>query len=524
MAIKDTTIWVKAQNQPWQALGVETARGVWAEDVQLVSDQGGPKSAQFTLRRDGRESWPDIVSRTRVDVEVAGVRVWSGRVKETPSRDGADMAVTVSCEGWQAHLDDLLYSPFYVQNGLGDYKDMRSISAIPIATFGLRQGLQVSNDNGAITVSIPQGTPLIAGNNRVGVLLDLGVFNASAYIMADLESSNNAATVNFIGGATNNAALATGSDAFNITLAAGPSGSNGGAVVGRYVYLYLTYSSGATTAGADHWIKIRAVRVFGSTAYQSGGASILKAPVVIKDALAQSTTELSSDLSEIDPAAAIAFNIPALAPGGPQTPRMMVDAVNAYHNWLFKIDEYRRPVYRARSIFPAVKVGAGVAFQSEDSSANSSDDVYDTVWLSWQTPEGIQAQLVRTGTAPLHQAKELQIQSTLPADGVAAAQIGDTWLAAHSTTPFKGTATITGTCEHIMTGGRIQPERLLLMTGELMRFDDRVDPDTGATVRDGRIAEVTYTPATDASQITIDDSRTDVDALLARLAVVTGGS
>ena len=56
-------------------------------------------------------------------------------------------------------------------------------------------------------------------------------------------------------------------------------------------------------------------------------------------------------------------------------------------------------------------------------------------------------------------------------------------------------------------------------TGELIHFSDRVDPDSGAIGRNGRIASVTYNPATDVATVALDNSRADFDALMARLAI-----
>lgn len=119
----------------------------------------------------------------------------------------------------------------------------------------------------------------------------------------------------------------------------------------------------------------------------------------------------------------------------------------------------------------------------------------------------------------------LPVSSNLPSDGTAAGVIGDTWLGGHKTTPFKGSVSITGDegLRNILTGAPVPLEQLLLNTGQLLRFSDRIDPDTGAHSRDGRIAAVTYTPASDTAQATIDSSRSSFEALMSRLAAVQGG-
>lgn len=106
----------------------------------------------------------------------------------------------------------------------------------------------------------------------------------------------------------------------------------------------------------------------------------------------------------------------------------------------------------------------------------------------------------------------------------AATRIADLWLRAHQRTPFKGTVRLTGhgAVRDIVTGTPLPVDALLDMTGELIRFSDRIDPDTGAFGRDARIAEVSVDPDTDEATVTLDNSRAGFDALLARLDVVLG--
>lgn len=120
--------------------------------------------------------------------------------------------------------------------------------------------------------------------------------------------------------------------------------------------------------------------------------------------------------------------------------------------------------------------------------------------------------------------KILPIQNALPSDLVAAQSIGDTWLPGHKATPFKGSVVVVGagTVRDVLTGEDVPPERLLLDTTELIRFSDRLDPDTGGQGRDGRIAAVSYSATTDTAQVTVDNSRSDFEALLARYGVLGG--
>jgi hypothetical protein len=121
-------------------------------------------------------------------------------------------------------------------------------------------------------------------------------------------------------------------------------------------------------------------------------------------------------------------------------------------------------------------------------------------------------------------ARTKQVASSFTLTTPAAQQIADKWLLSHKTSPFKGRAKLTGNqaCREIKTGRPVKPEELLLRTGELIRFGDRIDPDTGATGRDGRLVEAQYEADTDSVTLTIDSSRAGFEALLERLGVVLG--
>lgn len=112
----------------WETCGVDRAAGIFPENVTLSSDSWGPKTASFDLRRDPMLPWPDVLAFTPVKIEVDGQLVWSGRVSETPSREGAESVMSVTCEGWQAHLDDDLVDRMWVHDDLTAWKDYRFVS------------------------------------------------------------------------------------------------------------------------------------------------------------------------------------------------------------------------------------------------------------------------------------------------------------------------------------------------------------------------------------------------------------
>ncbi len=152
----DVTVRLKALDGVWETCGVDRAAGVFPENVDLGADGYGSKTASFDLRRDPSQVWPDIGAFTPVQVEIDGSgRVWSGRVSETPSRDGTDQIMSVACDGMQAHLDDDLYERKYVHTNMGDWKDQRGELTATLANFPASSSVTVGD--GAIVLGWPLG-------------------------------------------------------------------------------------------------------------------------------------------------------------------------------------------------------------------------------------------------------------------------------------------------------------------------------------------------------------------------------
>lgn len=103
-------------------------------------------------------------------------------------------------------------------------------------------------------------------------------------------------------------------------------------------------------------------------------------------------------------------------------------------------------------------------------------------------------------------------------------QLGDIFLTNHRTTPLKGKMKITskGGARRVLGGQPVHPAHLLTQTGEKIRLSNRIDPDTGGMGRDARMVDVTFNRDTMSAEISLDSNRSRFEALLSRLAVVTG--
>lgn len=668
--VKDATIRLRALDGTWETAGTDRSRGIYAENVELNWDTAGSKTASFDLRRSPRTPWPDIAAFTDVEIEVAAVQVWKGRVQSTPTRDNADRAMSVQCEGLQAHLDDDVLVPAYVHTKLSDWKDMRSPLTADLTS--LTTAPQVGT-SGVITLAWPAN---VATNGRCGVVLDLGPGATATTMRFDWSITDNPSSTRiFYAG--------SGDTASGILESTAQSSGTGPATVANSThtapvprrYWFLFFDANSHTPTDDEVVKITGVRVFASSTYDSGGASVLTATQIVTDTIARGTTLLDPDRSLI---ATTAFAIPDFFSSDYRSTREVIDAANAFHDYIAKIDERGRPVFQPKPSAPLIEVGEHTALEVEDSSANSGGDIYNRCLVTGQTATSDPITVERTAgqqpgavlipiatpaptnpsfdvdasswtsssgtitrrTASFHstpacgqwvsgpfdtlsetftgtfkagvtyvlqfwvsqvtgfisfraslgtstdygvancaggsgfaqysvswtpdadstsatfrietalfssvtwyvdtlalfkaaptlvdrrgfrRSKVLQVSSPLDTAGVVGAQLGDTYLSNHRTAQFKGTASITGpTTREILTGKSIPPEQLGMRTGELLRFNDRVDPDTGAVGRDGRISSVKYTLADDKATVTIDNTSQNFEALLARLAVIQG--
>lgn len=672
--VKDATIRLRTNDGVWESCGVDRSRGISHENLQLEWDEWGPSSATFDLRRSPRSVWPDIAAYSDVEIEISGVQVWKGRVKATPSRDSADRALSVTCEGLQAHLDDDCYVPLYVHTHLADWKDQRSFTDAVLGSSGgnLSAGWQVQSGDQAISIVKPAG--FNPGSwTAAAVVLDAGPACKFRKLAMICDVSNWTATSTLYVAYSNDRVnwTATYSLTLNFGAATGVStvvdfGSGNEA---RYIRVLVDSNS---TPSVDEWVKLTSLIAFTDASYESGGASALKASTVVLDALSEATILLDTDRSLIT---ATTFSIPELAQFEDRTPREVWAAVNAFHNWRAKIDERGRPVFSALPTVPRVKVGEWTAMEGTDASMNSGENIFSQARVIAKSPDGQLVRVTRTqaqqagvpliavappaftndsfttnttgwslvgtgsivrdtvtfqtspaslratgaavgqirgtltgtfqagttyvfefyakggsatayasvgivGIGPLasivmnttfqkfrmtwtpnvnvtnpvfyfernstgpdyyldsftiskaiptlvdrrgfRRTKRLPIDAVLPPDGVAAAQICDAFLATHKLAQFKGEFAITGPVREVQTDKSVPPEQLGMLTTELLRFDDRVDPDTGATGREGRIAKVTYTLADDTARVSIDNTSANFEALLARLGAIQG--
>lgn len=389
------TIRVQALDGQWETLGADRYRGVTPENVGFTVNAWGPDTCSFVLRRSPGAIHPDLTTWTPIDVEVAGILAWDGRIKETPVNDGEDPTISAQCEGWQYHLDDDVFASCYVHTRLSDWVDVRSFPTASLTEFLVAP--QVQSGDGALLLSYQNGATIPASPSfgKVGTYIDLGPGNVGKRATIQYTTSNNTTSIEaYVGYSDATPGSASGALIANCATASGLASFT---INGRYVTIWMQNGTGAPVGlGADVWFRASSVIVYGNSAYESGNASILKADTVVKDALTIAPL-LSPDISQIS---AGTFSIPEFALDGSHSPREVINAVNAYENYETRLLAGRQIAYRARASAPIYSIGEWSGAEFQDASANSGDEIYNRVTVEGTGPDGQQMSVNRWVLTP----------------------------------------------------------------------------------------------------------------------------
>ena len=397
----EVVVRLQALDGTWETCGVDRLTRIFPENVSLSSDSWGPKTASFDLRRDPTLPWPDVLAFTPVKIEVDGQLVWSGRVSETPSREGAETVMTINCEGWQHHLDDDMLHKLWVHSDVTKWTDVRSFPNSDIATRFL-QGPQVTTDNGVVVLAFQAGRPTSgAGRESAGVGLDLGPFRLAEKITVVYDWANPTAVAlafvqmqSAVMGGDSGVTPWTGNI---VSLAAGGSGTNATVTTtaitgGRNLFLALRHTNaGAITPATDAYVRIKSIIVYGDSGFEQANDSVLKASRVVADALA--TAPLLS--TSTDAISSTSFSLPEYAPDEPRTGREHINAVNGFHGWTTKVDAFRRLNYYPKPSRAKYDAGEYSLKESSDSAGSSGAEIYNKAIVTGQDAGGLPVQVTR---------------------------------------------------------------------------------------------------------------------------------
>lgn len=518
---------VRRPDGMWVTLGTGEATGVVPEGPTMAADMQGPSSCSFTLRRPADVLWSELTAANQVQVDVDGVTVWGGRINSTPaSGKGVGEQMSVTAQGWRDHLSDDQAPRNWVSQKMSGWKDARSFVAADIGM--MKASGAVTSDAGAVIAGFPAGA-ILTGSDYAGVVFDTGFGMTASSVRVDLAfmrpdanytmwiigsdspNWNHVSRLDYVSGVSSSAYPANTYTTFGGTISAGR----------RYVHVFMA-AVAVGYLGADTLMKVRGCRIARVPALIANNQSALTASTVVTDALNMGCTPLL-DAAQVTPTS---FMIPEFHPEGPRTPRELIEAVNAYHDYLWGVDALRRPYFRPRPTDPLFEVGSFSGGQFDDTSLGNLDRIYNKVIVDYTGPDGVTSSVTRTNSNTVltrqgfTRTYRLAVQSTLtPA---AAAQIGDVWLAKHADVPLAGSITVTPGDIRTVQGTPVHPSVLLTKTGERIRLTGQLDPVTGGIGRVGTIVGVTYNPLTESAQIQLDNDNQSLEAWLARLAVIQG--
>jgi hypothetical protein len=396
----ETTVKVLPAGGTWETIGADQAKGIMPENLSLTADTWGPQSASFLLKRDPDAMWSDLAAGNQVQVDVGGIPVWGGRITQTPTLDGPEPQIAVSCRGWQDHLADDQVDRYWVLSNVSLFRDMRSFPGCLLGDARATQRGQVAVDRGVIQIGFPKNTTeAYATGSYVGVTLDFGPGRTAPLRgVFNIETSYNV-TWPVIIRTHSGEDFSSGSSGDYVNQALNSFASNpgwsGGTLATAYRYLSIAiYVPAGSTIAADVWARISKMVGARDTAYESGNASILKADDVVRDTLTSGALPLlSTSQARISDTT---FSIPEFWPDSYRTPRELLDAVNAYHDYLVGVDADKQLYFRPRPTTPLFEVGKWSGSPFSDSSANSLDDLYNKVIVEYTAGDGTPGREVRT--------------------------------------------------------------------------------------------------------------------------------
>lgn len=510
------TVSVQPTGGAWGQIGADIAPGIYPENLTCSVNDAGPDTASFTLKRNGAIPWNDLLPGSPVEIARLGLTGWSGRV-ETVGADNGDGTQTVQCKGKQHHLDDDMLRPFFLRRLLTAWKDWRSNLAASLTTF--TTAMQVEAGEGGIVLTHPASA--IAANGLAyydagpgcvvkRVVIDWakvqgttgGFYFSAGRTTAELSAG-------FINNAVNTATGST-SGTYTYTLST-PC---------RYVAIQFSEIAGNV---ADSTLRVSKALLFGEVAYESGGDSAFTLDVLAKYVLASGALPLLSTATDrID---AFAFGIPELDPQRRVTPRELINIGQAFHDARIQVDVDGKLVCQLRPTAPIVEVGSWSSHEFKDGST-TREPIVSGVFVEGTDAAGEPMETtVNSTAATLPSRQGYNKRNSLPLESTSTSavqtQMGNLYTANHATAPFKGEQVVQGWGDmRAIDGSPRHAFHALLMSEELMRFGDRIDPDTGAQSRDGRIKSITYTANDEKASIGIDNESRKFEAIASRVAAL----
>jgi hypothetical protein len=519
---------VQVDSGVWETLGVDRDHGAYPEAITPTYNAHGPDGLTFNIARDGNLQQSDLDAFTPIEwlPDGAGEPAWEGYITDGPaSADG----LTISAVGWQHYIAEDAFSFLYAHQDLTEWQDVRGAGAA--ANLGTYVTGWTVTTGGEITINYAGPAPSGSPFTRAAVILDTGQAGGAQGFgidwILDGGLSWNLYGKLYITAADTIALALAGSGAGGWQLvgdfATVLSGSGAGTLNGRYVVVMAETN---TIQDAKRAARITGIKIFGATSYEDAfGNSILKASDVVKTIPGRYPL-LNQDLAQIDATTLVLRQVTVDAQAG----ATVLDRVNGYHAWRWFIDRQRRLNFHAQPSAAALVVDlARAGADWTDASATSGLDLYNRVVVTGATGSGQKLEVIRTPLVPnaltrRGRTRTYRLQVAAPTDATAMAALGDAFLATKSIVPLRGTLTISAdnAVRRIGDDAPVPVADLGRYVTELVTLANLIDPTTGALARTATIAGVTINPDEGTAAITVDNTRDNFAALLARMFPVLG--
>lgn len=524
----------------WATLGVDSGpRGVRPADIAPTWDIWGPAGMTFSIERDPTEPQPDLAGATPIEYIPPGGgdrASWGGFIHDTPAA-GADGGLSVNARGLPFLLDDRPYNRLYALDGLRGFVDSRSLLDVDLANWPADGTINLAESAATLGFAVGAVWP---ASTAAGITLDLGPDNLAKRIVLALQRGpgSPAGAQLYVrghdapaGGHMNSGiADAIAAQAVNATsqAAAGTTYRGTFSTAKRYVSIFIYNGAATYTPTLDDVWKIVACKIFTDTAYEAGDVSVLKSSDVLRYALAR-VPALDQDVSEIT---TTATSWPAFGSlGEDRTPRVEMERANDLHRYILRLTAQGRLQFRPRfgsASFEASTRRPGISWV--DSTVNSIEDVYNEVVVRARGA-GDKPLVVRRLSGDVGIRNVLDRRNRLRtkvlempnhSNTTIMQALADAWLQRYARTPLKGSLVATGGAMKTLQGRSVPAGRLGERCGEIVMLSNLDDLDTGYRGRMAITVGAGYNEVEDAVTFAIDNQRDDIEALLARMQVVSG--